>query len=423
VFTAQLGNGNEKYTAEAISHEAGHTVGLYHDGVTGGSAYYSGHSGWAPIMGVGYYQGLVQWSKGEYPNANNTEDDLTKITGYGFTFRTDDHGDTPAAATPLVVTNSTSVSGSGIIERPADKDAFSFMTGAGAVTLNVTSPSPSPNLDIKAELYDPLGVLVAVADPSGSLDATISYTVETAGTFRLVVEGVGKGDLATGYSDYGSLGEYIVSGIIVSAGTAQPPAAPSNLIPTAVSSSQINLAWADNSNDETGFVIERAVGGGAWGLLASVGANVTSFANTGLSASTGYQYRVKAGNAAGASAYATSSPVTTPAAPGIHVGDLDGSRSISKKNWTAKVTVTVHDASHAIVSGAIVSGSWSSGGAGSCTTGSTGTCSISRSNISGGVASTTFTVTGVSKAGTTYTASANHDPESDSNGTQVVVKR
>ena len=104
-FTAQLGNGNEKYTAEAITHEAGHTVGLYHDGVTGGSAYYSGHNGWAPIMGVGYYQGLVQWSKGEYPGANNTEDDLAIMTGYGFTVRPDDHANTLAAATPLVVTN------------------------------------------------------------------------------------------------------------------------------------------------------------------------------------------------------------------------------------------------------------------------------------------------------------------------------
>ena len=132
VFTAQLGNGNEKYTAEAASHEAGHTVGLYHDGVIGGDAYYRGHSGWAPIMGVGYYQGVVQWSRGEYPNANNTEDDLTKITGYGFTFRPDDHGDTPASATPLVVTNSTSVSGSGIIERPTDKDCLLVPDGRRA---------------------------------------------------------------------------------------------------------------------------------------------------------------------------------------------------------------------------------------------------------------------------------------------------
>ena len=46
--------------AEAISHEAGHNLGLSHDGVKGGVSYYkgqgSGATGWAPIMGVGYYK-------------------------------------------------------------------------------------------------------------------------------------------------------------------------------------------------------------------------------------------------------------------------------------------------------------------------------------------------------------------------------
>jgi PKD repeat protein len=509
VFTAQLGNGNEKYTAEAASHEAGHTVSLYHDGVTGGSAYYSGHSGWAPIMGVGYYQPLVQWSKGEYPNANNTEDDLVKIGGHGFTYRTDDHGGTPATATPLVVTNSTSVSGSGIVERTADRDAFSFMTGAGSVTLNVTSPSPSPNLDIKAELYDSLGVLVASADPATSLNAAITYAAPAPGTYTLVVDGVGKGDLANGYSDYGSLGEYVVSGTIVNPGVAQPPVAvasaaptsgnaplpvqftgsgsydpdgqsltyswnfgdgsgvsteanpsyvyqqkgaytavltvidaggwsdtasvvvtvtgppkdPSNLVTTVVSSSQINLSWIDNSNDETGFAIERAVNGGSWAPLADVGANVTTFANTGLAPSTSYQYQVRAVNVAGSSGYATGQRVTTLAAPAIHVGDLDGSRSTTKKSWTAKVTVAVHDASDAVVSGATVSFTWGSGGSGSCTTGSRGTCTVSASGLSLGTSSVTFDVAGVVKSGTSYDAVKNHDVDGGTNGSTITVTK
>ena len=247
VFTAQLGNGNEKYTAEAASHEAGHTVSLYHDGVTGGSAYYTGHGGWAPIMGVGYNQPLVQWSKGEYSGANNTEDDLVKIGGHGFAYRTDDHGNAAAAATPLVVTNSTSVSGSGIIERTADADAFSFMAGAGAITLNVTSPSPSPNLDIKAELHDALGVVVASADPTTSLNATISYVAPAPGTYTLVVDGVGKGDLATGYSEYASLGEYTISGTIVNPGVAQPPVAVASATPTS-GVAPLEVTFSDGSS-------------------------------------------------------------------------------------------------------------------------------------------------------------------------------
>ena len=62
VFYDKLGPGNEKYIAEAISHEAGHNMGLSHDG-NATTGYYSGQgsgaTGWAPIMGVGYYQSLV----------------------------------------------------------------------------------------------------------------------------------------------------------------------------------------------------------------------------------------------------------------------------------------------------------------------------------------------------------------------------
>lgn len=57
-FTDNLGNGTPKYTWEAVSHEVGHSFNLYHDGVSGGSAYYSGHAGWAPIM-VSHEQALL----------------------------------------------------------------------------------------------------------------------------------------------------------------------------------------------------------------------------------------------------------------------------------------------------------------------------------------------------------------------------
>ncbi len=62
------------------------------------------------------------------------------------------------------------------------------------------------------------------------------------------------------------------------------PAAPSNLTATAVSSSQINLAWNDNSNNEQGFRIERCQGNNCTNFvqIAQVGPNVTSFSNTGL---------------------------------------------------------------------------------------------------------------------------------------------
>jgi transcriptional regulator CtsR len=91
-----------------------------------------------------------------------------------------------------------------------------------------------------------------------------------------------------------------------------PPAAPSNLTATVVSSSQINLSWQDNSNNETGFAIERKTGaGGTYAQIATVGANVTSYNSTTLSASTLYYYRVRAYNANGNSGYTNEAWATT----------------------------------------------------------------------------------------------------------------
>jgi fibronectin type 3 domain-containing protein len=73
-----------------------------------------------------------------------------------------------------------------------------------------------------------------------------------------------------------------------------PPNAPSNLQATPISSSQINLTWQDNSSDETGFKVERKTGSGSYSQIATVGAGVTSYSNTYVSAGTTYYYRVRA---------------------------------------------------------------------------------------------------------------------------------
>ncbi len=98
-----------------------------------------------------------------------------------------------------------------------------------------------------------------------------------------------------------------------------PPADPSGLTATAVSSSQINLSWTDNSNNESGFKIERCQGAGCtnFGEITQVGAGVTTFNNTGLTASTTYVYRVRAFNAGGDSGYSNTASATTPAAASI----------------------------------------------------------------------------------------------------------
>ena len=83
------------------------------------------------------------------------------------------------------------------------------------------------------------------------------------------------------------------------------PNAPSNLTATAVSTSQINLSWTDNSGNEDGFFIERCQGNNCtnFGQIAQVAANTSSYPNTGLSSNTFYRYRVRAFNSGGNSAY------------------------------------------------------------------------------------------------------------------------
>ena len=106
-----------------------------------------------------------------------------------------------------------------------------------------------------------------------------------------------------------------------------PPAAPTSLAATAVSSSQINLTWADSDATEQGFKIERCTGAGCsdFAQIATVGANVTSYSNTGLTASTSYSYRVRAYNAAGDSDYSnTASAVDTGGSGGARRANQPG---------------------------------------------------------------------------------------------------
>jgi hypothetical protein len=123
--------------------------------------------------------------------------------------------------------------------------------------------------------------------------------------------------------------------------TSTPPAAPSNLAASSASSSQINLSWTDGDSSETGFKIERCSGVGCsdFTQIATTGANVTSYANTGLTASTSYSYRVRATNGAGDSDYSNTASATTPAAPAIPAAPTNlvataASKSQINLSWT-----------------------------------------------------------------------------------------
>ena len=84
------------------------------------------------------------------------------------------------------------------------------------------------------------------------------------------------------------------------------PAAPSNLVAVLATSTRVNLSWTDNSNNESGFVIERLITSNrksTWTNIAQVAANVSAFSDTTLNSRKKYAYRVFASNAAGNSGY------------------------------------------------------------------------------------------------------------------------
>lgn len=182
--------GDGQTTGETCSHELGHTVGLDHDGKNDGTEYYGGHNMWAPIMGVSYGKAVTQWSIGEYDNANNPEDDLDIISSQnGFTYRTDEAGNTIGTATSLKVepNNSTVLpeNNYGIILNANDIDVYSFKSGAGNITFNVKTAAQFTDLDILLTLTNSTGTVLASSNPTDFMSASISTTIPSSGTYYL----------------------------------------------------------------------------------------------------------------------------------------------------------------------------------------------------------------------------------------------
>ena len=165
------------------------------------------------------------------------------------------------------------------------------------------------------------GAVYAVAGSSGQISGgTLNHpamfiSLNNLGSMVLDVNGNTLD--AKFLRENGAIADYfrIVKGAVAPV----PPAAPTNLTATTFSSSQINLSWTDNANNENGFKVEQSTDGIAFTQIAMLASNTVSYSVTGLAASTTYQYRVVSFNDAGNSSFSNTATATTltalPAAP------------------------------------------------------------------------------------------------------------
>jgi hypothetical protein len=174
------------------------------------------------LQGIGYYKPLTQFSKGEYPGANQLQDDMAIIAGkLGYAPKT--NGDSIATATGLTATINGATASStayGVVAQAGVPEFFKFQAAAGSSTIK-TQLTPSftnaiggvdnrADLDMRVTVYDANGAVVATLDPPSFENAKTLEIAESAvtlpadGIYYVAVAGAGSGDpKSTGYSDYG----------------------------------------------------------------------------------------------------------------------------------------------------------------------------------------------------------------------------
>jgi hypothetical protein len=209
-------------------------------------------------------------------------------------------------------------------------DSFTYKANDGqldsapatvSITINPVNDAPVANAQSVSTAYNTaVNITLNGADIEGSaltfstLTSPANGTLTGAGANRTFTPDIGwSGTTSFAFKvNDGELDSATATVTITVASPGSIPAAPSGLTATAVSQTQINLAWTDNSSNEDGFKIERSPNGNSsWSQIATVGPNITTYSNTGLNKNTRYHYRVRAYNVLGNSAYSNTANART----------------------------------------------------------------------------------------------------------------
>ena len=188
---------------------------------------------------------------------------------------------------------------------------------------------------------------VQVATPSGTSYSDIGLSPGTTYSYR-----VRATDLV------GNAGPYSPVASATTVSDATPPAAPSSLMATVVSNTQINLNWvaATDNVGVTGYLVERCTGAGCSSFVQLATPTGTSHNDLGLLSGTTYRYRVRATDAAGnLGAYSNIVAPTTPGAPAP-------TGLVAAYGFDEGVGVTITDVSGNGNAGTIAGATWTPSG-------------------------------------------------------------
>ncbi|HYC39594.1 MAG TPA: M57 family metalloprotease [Chitinophagaceae bacterium] len=210
VFSSLLSY-NIKKIAEAISHETGHTMGLRHQSTYDANCVKtneynygqgSGETGWAPIMGIAYYQNLSLWHRGPNTLGCTTIQDDAAVIAALVGYKTDDHGNSTSNASTL------STAAAGTINTTADVDMFSVNISTtrtlNLVPFNVNVNNTAANIDMVLRIYNSQGTLLQTIDNPSSLAASASLA---PGTYFVSAGNIANPNTST----YGMIGKYVIS--------------------------------------------------------------------------------------------------------------------------------------------------------------------------------------------------------------------
>ena len=270
-------------TNSTLAHEHGHNMGMEHDPASSGTS----------PAGASY-----PWSFGHYVNGS---------------FRTIMSYNVCSVSCPRVLHFSNpdilyNGVATGVLDQrdnahTGDLTApivANFRAGGGGATNNPPAFTSDPIA--KPNATQGQGYTGSIASNASDLDSDPMTFAKTSGPSWLTVASngaltgtpaaanVGSNTFTVGVSDGRGGSDTATLQITV---LAPQMAAPSNLVATAAGTKRIDLTWNDNSTGETGFRVERSTNNSKFSLIATVGAGVTTYSDTGLRRGKIYYYRVR----------------------------------------------------------------------------------------------------------------------------------